>query len=177
MSKAREIEVVKRDHDDALAFRVLKEWFAQSQPKWKRPMDWCVASFFIAMTLWSVLQEPMPSYTWAVIVGMLVSVNLAIWYVPFLAKMALTQSKRQPSYYKEKTYRFFKSYLIYGYEGSNPIEIPLAKFTSVRVLPDAIMLNVKGKLSLWFPTADLCKEDTQEIIARLEKCRVRIDRS
>lgn len=168
------IEIIKPTPSDAATKRILIEWFKAARPKWKLPADICIGTFFTAMTLYSFMQTPMPFFTWLALGGAFLSFLAAFAYVPFLATMALNANKKLPSYYKEKTYRFYTEHLEYSYEGTQPISIPLDKFTEVRLTGEFVLFLIGDKLALWFSKNDLGKGDLETVLRLLKNNDVTI---
>ncbi|WPX39695.1 hypothetical protein QET93_009115 [Akkermansia sp. N21116] len=166
------IEIIKPTPSDAATKRILIEWFKAARPKWKLPADICIGTFFTAMTIYSFMQTPVPFFTWLALGGACLSFLAAFAYVPFLATMALNANKKLPSYFKEKTYRFYPTHLEYSYEGAQTVTIPLEKFTEVRLTGDFVLFLIGDKLALWFSQNDVGRGDWDTILRFLNNNNV-----
>lgn len=175
MNDEKIITIVKRAPTDEVAKKILSDWFTTCRPKWKLPLDLCLGCFFTASALFSWFSNTAPGFIWMSVAGAILSFVIAFGYIPFLAKSALSMNKKQPSYPKEKTYRFSPDCLYFSYEGVNEVAIPLDKFSSVRITPEGILLLNGDKLVLWFCHSDLPQEDEQTVLEYLEKNGAVID--
>lgn len=171
------VEITKAAPSDEIAKKVLAEWFKAARPKWKLPADICVGTFFLVTTVFFMIQDPVPTFTWVAMAGAIVSFLVAFGYVPLLVTSALKANKRMPSYYKEKTYQFFPDHMIFSVEGSQGVEIPLEKFSQIRLTREAVLFLIGDKLALWFALDDLSKPELGTILSFLKDSGVRIVRT
>ncbi|MEG0025475.1 MAG: hypothetical protein RR719_09045 [Akkermansia sp.] len=169
------IEIKKSAPSDELTTKILIEWFHTAQPKWKRPADFCIGTVFLVVAVYSLIQGAVPFFAWLALAGAILSFTIAFGYIPFLAKSALKANKKQSSYLKEKTYRFYPDHMTFSYDGGGQVEIPLAKFTLVRVTDLAILFLIGHKLVLWFAHSDLSPQEEETIIGYLQQQGVEID--
>jgi hypothetical protein len=169
------IKIVKKVPSDTVVARMFTVWYKTMRPKWKLPLDICIGTFFVAMTIYSFLQTPLPFFTWIALGGAIVSFVAAFAYVPYLVNMTVKANKRQPSYNVEKIYQFYPDHLDYSYEGVPVSHIPLNKFSRVLVKEGFYLFLYKDKLVLWLSDADLSKEESDKILDYFRQLDVPIE--
>lgn len=120
MQDSEVIKLVKPVPSDKLAIQVLVMWYNAVRPKWEKAAGSDDYRLFCADDPVSFSLRPLPPFAWFSLAGALAAIILSWFYVPFLAKAALTANKKVPLYYQEKDYVFHEDYLTFSSEGVDP---------------------------------------------------------
>lgn len=174
MQDTEAIQLVKPVPSDRLATQVLVMWYNTVRPKWKKPLDLGITVFFILMTLYSFSMRPLPLFAWFSLAGALMAIILSWFYVPFLAKAALTANKKSAMYHQEKNYVFHEDHMIFSSKDIEPLNIPYDRFTTLCKTRRALLFLFGKKLVLWLPLDLMSVEQLESIVRRFRNHGVEV---
>ncbi len=167
------IIITKGAPSDEEAKTVLKEWFLISTPKWLFPAMICAGGFFVASTVFFMMQSP-PPFAWIALAGAVITFIIIAVYVPLFTSTALKAGKKSPSYFQPKTYAFYTRHLVYTPQDAPGVEIPYETFSKVHITKNAILFLIGEKLALWITMNNMDLASLARILTSLEDCDVKV---
>lgn len=173
MTDDEPIEMEKGPVDDALMRRILMQWYRSSRSGFMRALEWVTTGGFAASAVWFMYLR-FSLFTWISLAGLILSSLVIHGYVPLLARVALGNLKKAPSYGKIKRYRFTADSFSFQYGDLPPVEGPLSAFEEARLTRDALLFLGNGRLALWLPRAGMGEETLGGLLSRLRACGVRV---